>query len=598
MVLVLLAATVTLALSATAWAGGRHGSGHGGQQVDLRLTILHNNDGESRLLNAGIGLEDYGGVARFKSLVDALKADAKRCAGRKGPDCGVVMLSSGDNYLAGAEFSASLAKGVPFYDSIAVTKIGYDAMAIGNHEFDFGPDVLADFIRGIGGGLPFLSANLDVSAEPSLARLARKGRIASSTIVNERGEKIGVVGATTPLLPFISSPRNVLVNDDVAGAIQAQVDRLERRKKVDKIILISHLQSVEEDLALAPMLSGVDVMIAGGGDEVLANEGDLLVPGDSPAGSYPLTATDADGKSVPVVTTAGNYKYVGRLVVDFDGKGRVLSVTGGPVRVSGVAPDATPPDPGVERKVTEPVQAALDALAENVVATSEVSLDGRRAPGVRTMETNEGNLIADALLHQATELAPAFGVDVPQVGLQNGGGIRNDSVIPAGPITQLNTFAMVPFANFVSVVEDVPAEQFKEILENAVSRVEFNDGRFAQVAGFSFTWDATGTAQVLDADLNVTTPGTRVVTVTLADGTPIVAAGVVVSGAPSLDVATIDFNARGGDQYPYRGLPFTTLGVTYQQALENYLGSPTGLNGLITAAQYPEGGEGRITRLN
>jgi 5'-nucleotidase len=214
------------------------------------------------------------------------------------------------------------------------------------------------------------------------------------------------------------------------------------------------------------------------------------------------------------------------------------------------------------------------------------------------METNEGNLIADSLLHQGTKLAASFGVDAPQVALQNGGGIRNDSIIPAGPITELDTFDMVPFANFLSVVEDVPAAQFKEILENAVSRVEFSDGRFAQIGGFSYTWDATGTAQILNPDGTVATPGTRVREVVLDDGTVVVSGGAVVPAAASIDVATIDFLARGGDQYPFRGLPFTTLGLTYQQALEGYLEEADGLNGAITATQYPEGGEGRITRLN
>jgi 5'-nucleotidase len=65
-----------------------------------------------------------------------------------------------------------------------------------------------------------------------------------------------------------------------------------------------------------------------------------------------------------------------------------------------------------------------------------------------------------------------------------------------------------------------------------------------------------------------------------------------VPGA-GIHVATIDFSARGGDQYPFRGAPFTSLGVTYQQALRNYI--VTGLGANITAAQYPEGGEGRIT---
>lgn len=129
-----------------------------------------------------------------------------------------------------------------------------------------------------------------------------------------------------------------------------------------------------------------------------------------------------------------------------------------------------------------------------------------------------------------------------------------------------------------------------------MSRIAFRDGRFAQVAGFSFTYDAAGTAQIIDAATGaVATPGTRVREVVLDDGTPIVVGGVVQPG-PALNVATIDFLAKGGDQYPYRGAPFTTLGVTYQQSLANYI--EQGLAGTISSATYPAGGEGRITRVN
>ena len=192
----------------------------------------------------------------------------------------MVLFSSGDNFLAGPQFSASLEHGVPFYDSLALRQIGYDAMAIGNHEFDFGPDVLADFIAGFGRQAPpFVSANLDVSDEPALAALAADGTIVASTTVRERGERIGVVGATTPQLASISSPRNVKVRENVADLVQDQVDALTRRG-INKIIFISHLQSLAEDRELIPMLREVDVAIAGGGDELLADDDTPLVPGD------------------------------------------------------------------------------------------------------------------------------------------------------------------------------------------------------------------------------------------------------------------------------------------------------------------------------
>jgi 5'-nucleotidase len=565
-----------------------------GEAELLRLTILHNNDGESQLLDAGAELESFGGVDRFVTKLGELR-DAAEADADDGLAHAAVVLSSGDNFLAGPEFSVSLTKGPPFYDALALDAVAYDAICLGNHDFDFGPDTLADFIGGFEGDAVFLSANLDVSQEPALALLADGGRIAKSVVVDVAGgHRIGIVGATTPMLPFISSPRDVVVDSDVAAAIQAEVDALEA-DGVDKIILISHLQSLAEDLELAPLLTGVDVMIAGGGDEVLANAGDLLIPGDEEEiyGPYPLTADNG----VPIVTTKGNYRYIGRLVVDFDASGEVVAIAddSGVVRIAG-APEAdgVAGDPAIHDAVIVPLVDALAALAANVVATSEVVLDGKKS-AVRTVETNQGDLIADALLWQASALAGEYGAKTPTIALQNAGGIRNDSEIPAGDVSELDTFDMLPFPNFITVVEDVPPAQLKEILENAVSNVENSDGRFAQIAGFKLTYDPGAAARELDDEGNVLAEGERVVDVILDDDTAIILGGAVEGGAPDVSIATIDFLARGGDQYPYGDAPRTTLGVSYQQALLNYI--VDGLAGMISAADYPEGGEGRISAL-
>ena len=567
-------------------------------EVVYTLTLLHNNDGESQVINAGGEITDFGGAAPFKTVVDNLRGAVTPSATE-----GVLMISSGDNFLAGPEFNAALQNGVPFYDTIAMELIGYDAVALGNHDFDFGPDVLADFLDGYTTIPQYVSANLDFSGEPRLQAYVDSGDIAPSTIITQMGVEIGVIGLETTNLPFISSPRNVVVDDDLVTILQAEVDALEAAG-VDKIILASHLQSIQEEIALVAEVDGVDIVIAGGGDELLANTGDLLIPGDEDSvfGDYPQIAQDKSGDDVPVVTTSGEYRYVGRLVVGFDADGmvEVIDTSSGPVRVAtGTCNDTTPcddavtPDATMQAEVVDPVEAALADLESTVVGTSEVPLDATR-PNIRIVETNEGNLIADALKWQAEQTAEDFGAPLPDLALQNGGGIRNNSIIPAGPITELDTFDMVPFPNFVTIVPDIPREQFKEILENAVSRVEFVDGRFAQVSGFSFVFSPVGIPQELDDDGNVVTEGTRVIHVELDDGTVIVEEGVVQPG-DALNIATIDFLARGGDQYPYRGADFTALGATYQQALSNYI--KTGLSGLITAEDYPEGGEGRINEL-
>ena len=580
-----LAAALLGTVSANAQSNGDGQSGGS----DLQLVILHHNDGESQLVQASSSAPDQGGAARFASLVHQLRAEATD------DGAAVITISSGDNFLSGPELSVSLGDDSPFYDALALNLIGYDALTIGNHEFDLGPDLLARFITETTTA-PFISANLDFSGEPALAALVDAGRIAPSTVVEKQGRRIGIIGATTPELTYISSPRNVAVMSNVAEVVQAEIDRL-TGDGVDIIVLSTHLQALSAETDLAAELTGVDAIVAGGSGALLADESTVLLPGDGdPYGPYPLTATLADGASVPIVTTPGDYTYVGRLVLTVDGDGNVTAIdeTSGLRRViGGDEADAVEPHPDVVAQVTTPVAAALDEMAATPVGTTEVPLDGRRSPGIRTHETNQGNLLADALLWNAQRLARDFNVPQPSVAIQNGGGIRNDSVIPVGPISLLETFNISPFGNLVTVIEDVSAAQMKVLFENAVSRVESSSGRFAQVAGMTLVYDPAGTPQEIGDDDAVTVAGTRVQSITLDDGTALVSDGAVVDGAPSIALVTLNFLANGGDQYLFGDGTRTHLGLTDQQSLAAYISD--GLGGTISAADYPEGGEGRIT---
>lgn len=540
------------------------------------LRIVHNNDGESKLSPTEIDGMMIGGAAQFKTVADDLRSGSV-------PN---IMLSSGDNFLAGTAFNASLnrAPGLPLYDAVVLDEIGYDAIAIGNHDFDFGPDILermiADFINT---QPPYLSANLDFSAEPGLQALVDAGRIAKRTVIDREGEKIGVIGLITDAINTISTPRNVVVDPDLMSVAQQQIDEL-IAEGVNKIILISHLQSINNEIELVGMLSGVDVVIAGGGDELLTNNPDNAITGISVFDEYPIRVPNADGDTVYIVTTPGEYRYVGNLVVEFDEEGEVIDIEeeSDVILVKDAIADMT-----IQTEVVDSVLAYEAGLSTNIIAITEVDLDGTRE-SIRSIETNQGNLIADAFLWLGQKEAANFNLDpnIPMIAVQNGGGIRNNEVIPANSeISELKTFEMLPFDNFVSILNPLTPEQLKSALENAVERHENGDGAFLQIAGFRIVWD----------DLDGTPGVNRIISVTLDDGTPIVENYEVVDGAPSVYIVTNSFTAGGGDAYDeFAAVGFQNLGTSYQKVLFDFILAEDGVNGVITAEDYPEGGEGRI----
>ena len=542
---------------------------------DFTLRIVHNNDGESKLEAEEVAGFLIGGAAPFKTVVDQLRAESTPS----------VMLSSGDNFLAGVAFTASLNRGddAPFYDAEVLDALNYDAICIGNHDFDFGPDVLEKMITDFSDTQPpYLGANLDFSNEPGLQALVNEGRIARSTIIDMDGESVGVIGLSPTNLRSISTPRGVEVLQDIQTITQSIVDGM-TSNGINKIILITHLQSINNELELASNLTDVDVIIAGGGDELLTNDPSIAIPGLSVTGEYPLTTTDANGENVYLVTTPGEYRYVGNLVVTFDPDGKVQEINeeSNPILVADVLPDST-----LQAEVVDSVTLFAINLENNIIATTEVDLDGTRA-GVRTMETNQGNMIADAFLWLGENSREGFNLDpnLPIVAVQNGGGIRNDEIIPAGSnISEKKTFDMLPFDNKVVIVNALSPQQLKEVMENAVANVENVDGRFAQIAGFSIVYDPNAA------------PGERIKHLRLNSGISVVENYSIVTGAPDVYVITNSFTAAGGDDYATfeQAGNLAIIGASYQRVLFEYIVAEDGLNGLITAEQYPVGGEGRI----
>ena len=543
----------------------------------FRLQLLHAADLEG-------GVEALDNAPRFSSVLNALKAEEEN----------TVIIGAGDTYIPGAFFAAgndpSLRdvlgrEGSGRADILMINAMGFMASALGNHEFDLGTGTLASLIaddgRGyVGTAFPFLSANLDFSLDTNLAPLVVKaGQEAkaipnsvskSAVITTPSGEKIGVVGATTPLLPKISVPGDVRVSpvnrDDIpalAAIIQESVDEL-RLTGVNVIILTGHLQRFSIDEALAAQLDGVDIIISGGSNTLLADNTDRLRNGDTADEVYPVLTTSAADEPVAIVSTDGNYRYVGRLVLDFDESG-VLIPESIDAEVSGAfatdevgvvdTGDAAPAPQVVA--ITEAIRNVVLAKDGATFGSTSVYLEARRG-AVRTEETNLGNLTADANLDAARRVDPSV-----VASLKNGGGMRASIGVivgvdelppPANPlvgkaegdISQLDIENTLRFNSGLSLLT-LTAPQLLEVVEHAVAEAQpgVSTGQFPQVGGLAFSYDMSQPA------------GKRVksLVITDSDGNPtdIVAQNGEVVGdrERTFRIVTRDFLADGGDDYPY-----------------------------------------------
>lgn len=596
------------------------------------LNLLHFSDGESSLLprsapaTATNPAFQYSGVGLFADLIDR-----QRNVSSSDFD---LLVTAGDNYLAGPQFEASLRlpEGQAFYDTRALELFNIDVGGIGNHEFDFGPAVLARFLDPDRNGTsfrPFVSANLVIPDSNPLKSLIQPSTVVTKT-VNGVEERVGVVGVTTPLLRSISSPEDVGTIGDLAGRpgfdalvnqVQTEVDQL-TSQGIDKVVLVSHLQDINEERAIAGRLRNVDVIVAAGSDTRLANPDDPILPlsGETRVPSYPLIYNPQTGAQVTsladvpanvdpllIVSTDGEYKYLGNLQLEFV-NGRINSILepgSGPKRNANL--DGLVPRPDLVSQVQNPVDNFVATLRQTPVAVTNVPLDSLRTE-VRAKSTLAGSLIADAIRDAAQDGAASVGLDPANVlvGIQNGGGIRNDRrFLPGDTISTFDTFDVLPFSNFVSIVTNITGNELREILERAVSSQTAPNvgggGQFLQLSGLEVVYDVTRPAQVTTAAGEITAPGARILSILLDPNNDrsgqflydVAQGGFLVDPNQALfDLATIDFTARGGDNFTtLAGIAderkFTITGATYQSALEQYIRDDLG--GTIDAIDIASG---------
>ncbi|MCS7004878.1 MAG: choice-of-anchor I family protein [Cytophagales bacterium] len=466
------------------------------------LQLLHSSDMEA-------GVAAVQNAPRWAAIIDALEDSFPN----------TLILSSGDNYIPGPWFAASedrsasspiegvirqiynqyfglssntlrTASARPDITILNIT--GFDASALGNHEFDAGTETAARAIGVIisetdrqwaGTQFPYLSANLNFKDDdffrniytdsllPNTAYRTRPDtltqttptattpvskykKVAPYTVVERNGELFGIVGATTQIVETISSTGGVRVKGPKTNNMQALADTLQPyidtliNRGINKIILLSHLQQIELEQDLIKKLRGVDIVVAGGSHAILADGNDIIRSGDSVKGKYPIITTNLDGDTALIVNTDGEYKYVGRLVVTFSSNGKIMTnsldstINGAYASLDTVVSLVWNGDTALAfaantkgemvRRLANAINTVIQAQDGNIFGKTSVFLEGRRSK-VRTEETNLGNLTAEANLWAARRVDSNV-----RVSIKNGGGIRSHigDVVVVGSVSQ------------------------------------------------------------------------------------------------------------------------------------------------------------------
>ncbi|MGB0372100.1 MAG: bifunctional metallophosphatase/5'-nucleotidase [Opitutales bacterium] len=537
------------------------------------LSIIHMADQEA-------AMDALFDVPRASSVINALKDDYEN----------TIILSAGDNYITGPFFKASVeeamgdiigASGVAGRSDILINNaLGIQASVVGNHEFDAGPELFNQLLMAEGKypgpNFPYLSANLDFS-KTSLA-----AKIAPTTIIEINGKRIGIVGATTPTLPEISSIGDIQVvpvqsrdHRALASVIQKHVDAL-TAQGIEIIILLAHMQDLAIEEELAGYLSDVDVIIGGGSDSILLDENDRPRDGDGDLvyGEYPLWKTSLDGKLCAVLNTDGQYRYVGRFVAQFDDHGNLLKAYDSDVSGAFATDEAgvaalgdAPADPAITQIIGGLKSLILDK-DQNILGVVPKYLDARKSV-IRTEATNLGSLIAEANLWYARRISQ----EPVDAAIANAGGIRasigvetvlpgetavsflptaETSYKPAGGISQLDIEAAQAFNNELVLVT-LTAEEIKATLEDGLKFLPNAHGGYPQVSGITLEIDPSKNPRIVNTETGaIEQVGQRVQGMKIGDATIIHEGKYVASPDAEFRIVTLKYLANGGNGYPIK----------------------------------------------
>ncbi|XP_022106650.1 5'-nucleotidase-like [Acanthaster planci] len=412
--------------------------------VGFELTIIHTNDVRARFepVSARYGGECtadmeakgtcFGGLARRAAKIKEIRESSEN----------VLLLDAGHQFQGSMWFYVNRGLATAHF----MNRLSYDAMAIGQHEFDFGVEGLARFVNNL--TFPVIGSNINTSKEPSLNRLVLKQHIVQFA----DGQRVGLVGYSYAETPDIANTGHLTFLDEVEG-LQPVVDSLVSQG-INQIIALGH-SGYDRALVIANTLIGVDVVVSGR-DSTLLHTGDKPST-ETPKGDYPAVVhPDHNPTATVLVVQAAQYgKYLGNLSVWFDDSGVVSGFGGNTVLLD----DSVEEDQEILKEM-EPWRDRVTEVANQVVGQTLVDLD---FAACASAECALGNLVADAMLFP--NLNTSDGWSDVSISITTTGSMVSSAGV--GDITIGTINKIIPYGDTIDVIE-LKGRHLLEALENSV----------------------------------------------------------------------------------------------------------------------------------
>ncbi|ESN90934.1 hypothetical protein HELRODRAFT_90638 [Helobdella robusta] len=428
------------------------------QTSSLSMTILHTNDVHARVepftaMGAKCpedGIQEcFGGVSKRASFIKQERAKGE-----------LLLLDAGDQFQGSPWFY--IYKGED--SSHFMNELNYTAMSLGNHEFDNGVEGLRNFLKNV--TFTVLCSNLEKSSAPDYLE-----SIKPFTVVNYKGKNITIIGYLTDKVPELSKIGNLKFTNEVSKVkelVQAAVS-----SGAKYIIAVGHA-GYQNDLKMAQEVPDLDIIVGGHSHTLLHNAVKKFK--DKITDGYPKVVEHGNGKKTLVVQTGFMGKFVGKLTVQFDEAGNVVSFEGNTVLMD----KSIPSDAVIDAQLTS-LNAKIKETFGRKIGETEDFLDGGQC---RLKECNIGNLFTDAIISYFQEKWPNL-----VIGLVNGGSLRS-SINKGCVVTYNDIVSTFPFSD-PFVLADVKGVVLKEVFEHSVANYSTVDkhGKFMQMSGIKVLYD-------------------------------------------------------------------------------------------------------------